>query len=210
MKLHRGKAEKHKYELNISAFCVIKLTDKFKKSGIKIPQEILEIIGHILGFIAIGLFFVSYQIFDKRRLVLTQTMATALLCLQYLLIGAYSGFALNVVCIIRNALYYFRDKKENKGLILPILLAGVMLAVSVFSWEGYHSLLIISGLVINTVCMGVFNAQNLRKSVLLTCVLVLIYNIFEGSYSGMISESVSWTSALIGVIRYNEKGRKIL
>ena len=165
----------------------------------------MKIIGHCLGFIAIGLSFLSYQIFDKKKLLLVQTLATTLNCLQYLLIGAYSGFALNIVCIVRNFLYYFRDKKARSGIGLPILWALLLVIVSLFSWDGYHSLLIIAGLVINTVCMGVFNSQNLRKSVLLTCLLIFIYNLLEGSYSGMVSESVSWVSAAVGIIRYNRE-----
>ena len=100
----------------------------------------MEMIGHILGVIAIGLFFLSYQIFEKKKLLIVQTLATTLLCLQYLLIGAYSGFVLNIVCVIRNFLYFHRDKKFFSGIWLPILLALVMALVSLFSWDGYHSL----------------------------------------------------------------------
>ena len=163
----------------------------------------METIGHIIGIVAIGLFFLSYQIFEKKKLLIVQTLATTLLCLQYLLIGAYSGFVLNIVCVIRNFLYFHRDKKFFSGIWLPILLALVMALVSLFSWDGYHSLLIILGLMINTVCMGIFDPQNLRKSVLITCPLVLAYNIFEASYSGMVSETVSLISAAIGIIRYH-------
>ena len=163
----------------------------------------MELVGHGLGLVAIGLFFLSYQIFDKKKLLLVQTSATALICLQYLLIGAYSGFALNIVCIIRNFLYYFRDQKGRSGIVLPVLLALLMAAVSLFSWDGYHSLLIIGGLMINTVCMGIFDSQNLRKSVLITCPMVFAYNLLSGSYSGMVSESISFLSAAIGIIRYN-------
>jgi hypothetical protein len=169
----------------------------------------MEIIGHILGFIALFLFIWSYQLRETRPLLLVQTAATALLCLQYFLIGAYSGFALNIVCIVRNILYYHRDKKWLSGWVPPVLLATAMAGVSLFSWEGYHSLLIILGLMINTVCMGVLNAQNLRKSVLLTCFLIFLYNLIAGSYSGMLSESISWISALIGVIRYKNRQQSL-
>ena len=107
----------------------------------------MEIVGHILGAVAIGLFFLSYQIFDKKKLLVVQTLATAMLCLQYIFIGAYSGFGLNIVCIIRNALYYRRDRKDISGIGLPIMLALAMAIVSLFSWDGYHSLLIIAGLI---------------------------------------------------------------
>ncbi|MBQ9083050.1 MAG: YgjV family protein [Clostridia bacterium] len=161
-------------------------------------------LGHIIGVIAIGLYFLSYQIFDKKKLLFVQTLATAMMCLQYILIGAYSGFGLNIVCIIRNLLFYHRDKKALSGVWLPVLLAVVMAVVSLFSWDGYHSLLIILGLMINTVCMGICDSQNLRKSVLLTCPMIMIYNVFAHSYSGIISETISLISAAIGIVRYKK------
>lgn len=164
----------------------------------------MQLLGHSIGAVSIGLFFLSYQVFDKKKLLFVQTLATTLLCLQYILIGAYSGFGLNIVCIIRNVLYYHRDKKFLSGLWLPISLSALMVVVSLFSWDGYYSLFIIFGLAINTVCMGICNSQNLRKSILITCPLILIYNIFSGSYSGIISESISICSALIGIFRYRK------
>ena len=167
----------------------------------------MKMLGHIFGVIAIVLFFISYQVFDKKKLLFVQTLATATLCLQYILIGAYSGFGLNIVCVIRNILYYHRGKKALSGLWLPVVLALVMAILSLFLWDGYHSLFIIFGLVINTVCMGVCDSQSLRKSILLTCPLVFVYNLFEGSYGGAVSETMSVISAIIGIIRYKRFDR---
>ena len=165
-------------------------------------QKYIELIGHILGFIAVALFFYSYQCSEKRKLVVIQTIATSLSVVQYLLIGAYSGFALNIVCIIRNVIFYFRDKKQKTGLVAPIVLAVCMAVMSFFSWEGLHSLLITAGLAFNTLCMGVCNAKTFRKTILISSTLILIYNIFASSYSGMLSESISLISVLIGIFRY--------
>ena len=167
----------------------------------------MEIVGHVFGAVAIGLFFLSYQVFDKKKLLIVQTIATAMMCLQYILIGAYSGFGLNIVCIIRNILFYHRDKKLLSGIWLPVTLALIMAVISLFSWDGYHSLLIIAGLMINTVCMGIFDSQRLRKSILLTCPMILVYNVFVASYSGMVSETMSIISAVIGIIRYDKTAR---
>ena len=46
-------------------------------------QNFLTSIGHILGFISVGLFFYSYQCTEKRKLMVIQTVATALSCVQY-------------------------------------------------------------------------------------------------------------------------------
>lgn len=88
-------------------------------------QNFVTLIGHVLGFVSVGLFFYSYQRTQKRKIMVIQTVATALSCVQYLLIGAFSGFALNVVCIIRNFVFYFRDKKQGNDLITPVAFAFV-------------------------------------------------------------------------------------
>lgn len=167
----------------------------------------MEIAGHIVGAIAIATYFLSYQFSDKKKLLAVQTAATALNCLQYLLIGASSGFALNIVCIVRNILFFAVEQKGagKKFAWLPYALAVVMGVVSLFSWDGVYSLLIIVGLMLNTVFMGICNSQNLRKSLLLTCSMVVIYNIFAGSYTGIISESISIISAIIGIIRFRNE-----
>lgn len=168
----------------------------------------MQIAGHIIGFISTALLFLSYQVFDKKRLIVIQTVATALSCIQYLLIGALSGFALNIVCITRNMLFYNRDKKLLAGKWLPFATALLMAGVSALSWEGLHSLFIISGLMINTVCMGLCDSQDLRKSILLTSPLVFVYNTIKLSYSGMSSEFLSFCSAIIGIIRYVKAKKK--
>ena len=165
-------------------------------------ENIIEIIGHILGFIAVALFFYSYQVSQKTKLMVIQTVATALGCIQYLFIGAYSGFALNIVCIIRNFVFYNRDKNQRKDWISPVVLALGIAVASFFSWEGMHSLLITAGLVFNTVCMGVCKQKTFRKTILISSTCILIYDIFAHSYSGMLSESISLISAMIGIFRY--------
>lgn len=165
-------------------------------------QNQVTLIGHILGFISVGLFFYSYQRTKKSKIMIIQTVATALSCIQYLLIGAFSGFALNIVCIMRNFIFFYRDKNRNTKLTAPILMALCMATVSFFSWEGIHSLLITLGLVFNTVCMGILNAKKFRKTILISSSLILIYNIFASSYSGILSESMSLISVIIGIVRF--------
>lgn len=172
-------------------------------------QNILTIIGHCLGFVSVGLFIYSYQRSKKEKILAIQTVATALSCIQYLLIGAMSGFALNIVCIIRNFVYSYRDKKNYKDWWSPVILAVIMAGVSCFSWEGWHSLMITLGLVINTVSLGVFGAKNIKRSIIVSSSLIFAYNIFAGSYSGMLSESLSVLSAIIGIIRLHKTPKDV-
>ncbi len=172
-------------------------------------QNFVTLIGHALGFISVGLFFYSYQRTQKSKIMIIQTVATALSVVQYLLIGALSGFALNIVCIIRNFIFFYREKNHRTDMASPIILAVCMAIVSIFSWEGIHSLLITLGLVVNTICMGVFDAKNFRKTILISSSLILIYNIFALSYSGILSESISLVSVVIGILRYRNTSHPI-
>lgn len=167
----------------------------------------MELWGQIIGVVGMVVCCLSYQCFDKKKLLLVQTVGTGLLGVQYLLLGGMAGFTMNMVGLLRNFLYYHRDKKLLSGLWVPIAVTVLMTAVGFLSWGGLHSLLIIVGLAINTFCMGVCDSQQLRISLLVTCPLVLVYGIFEGALGGILNESISFVSALVGIVRYAKSRR---
>lgn len=167
-----------------------------------------ELIGHSVGVLVVLLTFLSYQARTKNRLLVIQTTATALNALQYLLIGAASGAILNVVCVTRNLVFFHRDKAWYRGLFFPILFACLMPVTSLLTWDGIPTLLVMAGLAINTVCLGICDPQGLRKSILLTSTLILIYNLIVRSYSGLFNESVALVSSIIGLIRYRNIAEK--
>ena len=80
-----------------------------------------------------------------------------------------------------------------------------MAVMSAFLWEGYHSIFFVIGITVNTLAMGYLNAQNLRKSILLTSSLILIYNLFIPSIGGSINEVVAIASSAIGIYRHRAK-----
>ena len=72
-----------------------------------------EIIGQILGIASTIITFLSYQTNKKKTLLVVQTIATLCTCLSFLFLGASTGFALNIVCIVRNIVFYFQNEKNN-------------------------------------------------------------------------------------------------
>lgn len=160
------------------------------------------LIGQILGIIAPIITFISYQVNAKKKLLILQTAATLSNCLGYLLLGATSGFALNIVCIVRNIVYYFVDSKSKANRILAILLAALMGGMGLLSWEGPITLLLTAGLAINTVFMSFGNAQLLRKSVILTSSLILTYNLLiaHPTIGGILNESIAIIASIVGII----------
>ena len=160
------------------------------------------VIGQVLGIIATIITFTSYQINSKRGLLITQTAATLFTCISYLFLGATSGFALNIICIVRNVIFYFVDSKSKWNYISASVLALCMVGLGALSWQGAISLLVIIALAVNTVIMSLGKPQLLRQSVLLTSSMILVYNIFVFSLGGIVNESVAIVSSAIGIVRF--------
>ena len=170
-----------------------------------------ELIGQIFGIVAPIITFVSYQVNSKKKLLILQTAATLSTCLSYMFLGASSGFALNIVCIIRNVAFFFQNSKSKMNMISAIILAAVMGGLGFLSWEGPISLLVIIALAANTIFMSFGDAQLLRKSVICTSSMILIYNIFieNPTIGGIINESVAIVASIIGIITFIKMKKEI-
>ena len=148
--------------------------------------------GQILGIVAIGLGFLSYQMKTPGQIALVQALTAFVFVIHYLMLGAITGMAMNIVCFIRGIVYYFRNKKAGMGIL---------------TWNAWYSVFIFLGQIISTLCMAFKNPQNIRKGVLVTSPMVIVYDVFALSVGGIIYESVAITSSLIGFIR-NKKAAK--
>ena len=170
----------------------------------------MELAGQILGFIAVILGIISFQMKTAKKLVIMNLAVCVTFCMHYFCIGAYSGLALNFVGVLRNIFYANKNSKFYSKRVTPVIFAIIMGVMGVLSWQGAKSLLVISGLVINTVCMSFENPQNIRKSILVTSPLVLIYDIIEFSIGGMIYETMVIVSSIVGIFRYKNRKHKMI
>lgn len=165
------------------------------------------IIGQILGIVAPIVTFISYQVNSKNKLLLLQTAANVAICISYLLLGASSGFALNIVGTIRNMTFFFLDPKSRTNRICAVILALAMGGAGLLSWEGPISLVLMVALMANTIFMSFGDPQLLRKSVIGTSSLILIYNLLMANptIGGIMNESIAIVASIIGVLIYRKK-----
>ena len=170
-------------------------------------MEPIEIIGQILGGVAIILGLISYQMKTQGRIILMQALTGLVFVVQYLLLGAYTGMAMNLVGVVRCIVYYFRNKRGSNEKVTPMVFAVIMAIIGILTWNAWYSVFMFLGLVINTLCLAFSDPQKLRASVLVTCPLVLIYNVLipSPSIGGIIYESVAIISAIIGIVRNKKK-----
>lgn len=144
-------------------------------------------------------------------MLFVQAVATGLFCIVFA--GGdhgngaeYGWHSANLFCI-------FRDSKLAKiksffaEAAFSLLFTAWSKRLVLLAWSGWHSLLVMAGLAIYSVCLGVLNSQNIRKSILITCPMVLIYNIIEVSVGGILNKIILMVSGVIGVVRYAKEKR---
>lgn len=163
-----------------------------------------EIIGQIFGMIAVVLGFLIYQVKSKKQILIVQIITSAVFCVHYSLLGATSGFVLNAIGFVRSIIYYNSDKKIFSGKYIPWLFSVLMAFAGMIFWESWYSVFVVVGITINSFALSFKNPQNLRKSILITSPLVLIYDILCHAIGGSIYEAIAIISALTGLIRFKK------
>ena len=168
----------------------------------------MVIFGQIMGWVAVVLAFISYQCKEHKKLLIVQTLLSLSLTISYFCLEAWSGMLLNIVCIIRNFIIFRKDLKIFSYSFWPYALAALIGVVGFLSWQGPMSLLIIVALIINTLFLSFPNVQNLRKSIIITSIMVIIYDAYFTVWGGIVNEMIAIISSIIGIIRFKNKSAK--
>ena len=167
-------------------------------------EQVLYIIGQTLGVLAVILGFVNYQVKSREHVLYVHIVTALCFLVHYLLIGAYSGMAMNVVAAIRDIVYYKAGKNGRVSRVLSVGFMLIMGVMGVLAWEAWDSIFVIAGLMINSFAMSFINPNNVRKSILISSPMVITYNVFVHSYGGVIYESIVIVSSVIGLIRFGK------
>ena len=162
-------------------------------------------IGQILSLIAVATGFISFQMKTSRGILSFQILTALLFSAHYILIGAMTAAALNFLAAIKCVFYYIRNKRGSRSLLVPIFFTVLVCITSLLTWDGWYSLFIMTGLLINAVSLSLSNPQTIRKLTLVKSPLCLTYNICVLSSGGSIYEIATFISAIIGILKNKKK-----
>ena len=167
-----------------------------------------EIVVQGIGFVAVAAFILSYQIQSNRRLFLLQLVGSALFCLQFFLLNAFSGCLSLAVNILRNAMMMkYNDWKWVQQKWCPAVITALFTVILVFTWNGPVSLLAFIASVSSTFVYWTNSPRNIRL-VNLFCASPcwLIYDVIVHSWGGLLSETITLISILVSIFRFGWKG----
>ena len=165
----------------------------------------MKILIQIIGIVAMICSVSSFQLNKHKHIMLVQILATALFGLQYFLLGAYTGLALDIAGVLRDIVYYNKDKKWASSNWWTVFWVLVMLVVGIFTYQNWISLLMTAAMMLNTVSFSFTKPKLVRTTILISSPLLLVYNILTGSIGGVINELFTEISSVVGIIRYDIK-----
>ena len=168
-------------------------------------MKTVNILAQAMGFIAMGASIISFQFDTKKKILFAQMMAALFFALNFGMLGAITGAAMNITSIIRNIIYYNNDKKFFSGKIWTYFFVLVNIIVGVIFRESTWAVLSIIGMVLNTISLSIDNPQKLRWVMLISSPFVLVYSFITGSVGGFINELISEASIISALVRYREE-----
>ena len=155
-----------------------------------------------IGILGTCLFFLSYQFKNNKTLFRVQFISYLFYTLHLLLLGAITGgisYALNTLrsfCL--GSKYSFLKGWRMCGIICILQLLTL-----VFTWGGWLSLLPIAANIAATIGGYTYNAKKIRAvGMFVNSPLWIVYNIFVGSWAGIIDEIVTEASIILSIFRY--------
>ncbi len=168
----------------------------------------MQIFAQCIGLVGMALAFVSFQSKSSRGILFFQILASSVFSLHFFLLGAYTGMAMNLVGVARNAVSYCKDKRWASGRCWMYVFIAAYLITGILTWESVFSIFPIVAMVLSTVAFWIKDANLLRLVYFPSSPCWLVYNIASRSVAGILTESFSLVSLLIAFIRFQLLGKE--
>lgn len=162
-----------------------------------------DILIQAIGFVGIGLNLIAVQFNKHWQIILLKTLGSAMFVVQYILLKAWTGAAMDGIGILRNIIFIFAVKKGKPTLGWIVLFSALTVILGAVTFEGWVSFLAIAAKLLSCIAYGIKNPRTIRYLGLPTSLLWITYNSIHISIAGVINELFVTTSIIIAEIRFN-------
>ncbi len=165
----------------------------------------MEKVAFIIGIMAVIFYFVGYQQKKRSNIILFNALSRILYIIQYILLGAFEGAALDALGTVSTLLAQKKNtpfiKKNTKFFVilvsLLIIVAGLPLYKNIFS------LFPIIGVLLHTGAFWIDDEKRIRQISLIGSPFWLIYNFVSKAYGSCVGDILSIISLLTAMLRYD-------
>lgn len=167
-----------------------------------------NIVVQTVGMLGTLAAILAFQCKKHKSLTILRTANEMLFAVQYFMLGAYTGMAMNLVGSCRNLIFIKMVERNKSTKKVSFLFSALFAAFAVFTWEGTKSILIGGAKVVSTFAYGNKNTSMVRILILITSLVWFAYNATVKSYAGCVCEGLTIISVISGIIRIDILGKK--
>lgn len=167
-----------------------------------------DIVTEAVGILGIVAAVIAFQCKRHRNLMIFRTANELLFAVQYGMLGAYTGMAMNLLGSTRNITFAYMVEHKKSTVAARWIFSAVIVAFILLTWEGPKSLLSGIAKTVTTFAYGSSKTSLVRLLTLCTSSAWLVYNLLVSSYAGVACEVFTLVSIIAGIIRIDIRGRK--
>ena len=162
----------------------------------------MNIVAQIFGIGAMISLFLIYQQSSRKKLIISKLCADICWSIHYLCLGAYGGIVPNAVGIFRELTFMQRgEKKWASRAYIPIIFILINWGIGIFTFLAPINILPIAASTFVTISLWIRKPRLTKIISIPVSLTFLVYDIFVGSYVGVVNESIAIVSIIINFIR---------
>ena len=164
-------------------------------------------IAQILGFSAIASSLLIYTQRRRGAILGFKLMQDLLLATHYLLLGAHTAMASNLICAAREIVFRSRRRGIAESRAIFSLFLLLYIASTILTWRGPFSLLPMASSLISTVAFRIKEPRFTKLAILPSSLCTLCYNMaVSHSAAVYVGCSITVTTVCVSLIVGSRKG----
>ena len=164
------------------------------------------VISYSIGVISIVFLFLSFQMKDRKKILLVNTIGSFGWICYFLLQGDLVSGLTGSVSIIRTIIFLFREKHAwARSIVWLFVFIALTLTFTIMSFNTYKDLFPMIANVLATISFFMIKEKNIRMFSLGCYSFWMLNSITKGYWIALVSDTCALTSVIISIFRYNKK-----
>ena len=163
--------------------------------------SVIRLTAQVFGAIGMACLFYSYQQTERKKLIAGKLGADIMWVVHYLCLSAFGGAIPNFVGIFRELIFMQGDKKWARSPVIPAVFILINWCLAISTWQSALTLLPICASTFVTISLWAKKPRITRMIGAPVSLCFLIYDIFVGSWIGVINESVAIVSIISSFVK---------
>ena len=170
----------------------------------------METIALIVGLCAVALCLLCYQFRNRKAIIACNVMSRVLYVLQYVLLGAFEGAAMDLSAIPASMLAARKHKPFVAKYKISLWLAGniAVVVIGLIFWKNLVSLLPIIGVLFEINALWMTKEKHIRLVSLASVPFWMSYNMLCGAWGSVIGNVLMIVSIGTAMYRHDRPNAK--